>query len=76
MKSAKEMFEEQGFSYRSTNDVIEYLFRAINSRWYLKINFDLKKKNYFAIECDDCATIDMDIHKAIHKQLEELGWLE
>lgn len=74
--TAKEMFEKQGFSYRSTDDLIEYLFKSINSRWYLKIIFDLKNKNYSTIECDDCATIDMEIHKAIQKQLEELGWLE
>lgn len=74
--TAKEMFEKQGFSYRSTDDVIEYLFKSINSRRYLKINFDLKNKTYFVMECDDIATIDMDIHKAIQKQLEELGWLE
>ncbi len=81
MKSAQEMFEDIGFmegyhfkdfiSYRLFCDhelMVEVSFLVPDKRYYIT-----KNKNYFD---NSHMFFEPEIHKAIHKQLEELGWLE
>ncbi len=81
-KSAKEMFEELG--YEQTNNDLCLISYKLNEKKieYGKrdyIEFSFTEKIYYCCvdyaECDGAAkTINVELHKAIHKQLEELGW--
>lgn len=73
--TAKEMFEELGFEFIKENDGnIAYYKDLVFGYGYIK--FWLDKKEYMVEERGECATMTAIIHKAIHKQLEELGWLK
>ena len=65
--NSREMFEKLGFKYEETSDTIEY--RTINSGY---IEFFLHQKFYYVSD----RAIDVVLHKAITKQLEELRWLD
>lgn len=67
--SAKEMFEELGLKLQ-----LDYPFGdciAFGEMWNGQVVFDLSFKN---ITCN--RTIDTELHKAIHQQMIELGWLD
>lgn len=68
-KSAKEMFEELGYLKSTTNNLIEYQNEYRDEEY---VDFYRKEKYY------NCGLylVDMPLHKAIQKQLEELGWLD
>ena len=78
MKSAQEMFEELGYIYKDPR------FKVHVDRYFYYVDIFkdniiiiyLKEKDFMA----DCNCKPMDINmptfKAIHQQLEELGWLE
>ena len=77
MKSAKVMFGELGYTMESNEYSIDYWLNSKRSIFvYKHIYFDLVSKEFVA----DCNCKPMDINmptfKAIHQQLEELGWLE
>lgn len=79
--TAKEMFEELGFSYDdSIVDEINYFYKKFISETNV-ISFDLKHKNVEAfIEYDSPFTpnkpyvLSFKELQAINKQCEELGW--
>lgn len=74
-KTAKEMFEELGYK----QDVYTYqiMYRNQISLTNVRIvNFDMQRKIVLSYNCDlNPIGFDVEIHKAIHKQLLELGWL-
>lgn len=79
MKNAKEMFEELGYKYSEDDYFISYIehndskpvkYQIIFSKEYkcveiIFVMFD--KPHYFT-------RINIDLLKAINKQIEELGW--
>lgn len=70
--TAKEMFEDLGFN--QINDIERIVY--IKSHSGSKIIFNLKEKQY---SCDFLGfkfDVNINIHKAINKQLKELGWLD
>lgn len=73
MKSAKELFKELGYERDdSYADRIVYY----DSCGYGAI-FNLVSREYvFGIKPPYCCFVDIELHKAITKQMEELGWLE
>ena len=76
--SAKEMFENLGLEYKECKyhgEVVSISY--VNKYNYsTKIRFDLENKRYIAYFGNDTAgNVDIDLHKAINKQIEELGWL-
>lgn len=81
MKSAKEMFEELGLTERRVNDTISYFNHGTGGHteyWYCEICFNLTINEYYLV-CNVTGGrffVDVKLHKAITKQLEELGWLE
>lgn len=88
--SAKEMFEKLGYKYTkeiifpededNRQSAIVYTKKDYKDRYI--IEFFLEDKIYRTyIDCHECkepfelVEIDMPTFKAIHKQLEELGWI-
>ena len=70
--TAKEMFEKLGFEYKKSDFSITYYkeFRDYDDETYiLDIDFRLFEK-----KISNDFSIDMDLLKAINKQIEELGW--
>lgn len=81
MKSAKQMFEDQGYwleenDYFSHGDIIYRGFGIGKHKVSQDICFKLKDKIITAICAIGVIEIDMSDLKAIIKQCEELGWLE
>ena len=74
MKSAREMFEELGYTRENGNDVIIYRYHLSDD--IREVVFDLSIKEYLSIHPLGGLFIDVKMHKAIHKQLEEMGWLD
>ena len=76
MKSAKEMFEELGFKWKETEDVIEYsrsLFKHFTFLQKEKITF--YKDDYFRyFYLNGVYDIHKDLLQAINQQINELGW--
>jgi hypothetical protein len=74
-KTATEMFEKLGFikKYYRNGSCLCY------EKGYFSVYFEINKKTYNSIDqavIDEIAEITPQLHKAIHKQLEELGWLD
>lgn len=78
MKSAKEMFEDLGYEKVVTGSEIrnENFITYNNEKENKLIGFRKWFKDFHAFEDKGDMDIDMPTFKAIHKQLEELGWLE
>ena len=81
MKSAKEMFEELGLTERRGNGTILYFNHGTGGHTeylYCEICFDLTINEYYLIRkyTGNRLYVGVKLHKAITKQLEELGWLE
>ena len=72
---AEEMFRERGYSKEENENFIKY-FNACGENTDKKVCFKLRKKTVCAEEYWFSDEIDMPTFKAIHKQLEELGWLD
>lgn len=78
---AEKMFEELGFiqGYNVKNVISYRLF--IEYELMVEITFLIPNKRYFITRNkkyfdNSLIVFEPRIHKAIHKQLEELGWLE
>ena len=73
MKTAKEMFSDLGFKiiYDSDN-ILEYYHNEMN----YDIKFYLKKQRYQLGFQGYARSTNIDIHLIIHKQMQELGWIE
>lgn len=66
--TAKEMFEKCGFVLKENSKLhIWYVYKG-----YIDIIFYKQRKCYV----DDADKIDMQLHIAINKQCQELGWIE
>lgn len=76
MKSAKEMFDELGFKWKETEDVIEYtrsLFKHFTFFQKEKITF--YKDSYFRFfYLDGIYEVNECLLQAINQQIEELNW--
>ena len=71
------MFEELGYTCEKSNGEITYVYHFANQRTYsCRISFYLSLEKYSATETLCGLFIDVSLHKAITKQMEELGWLE
>lgn len=73
-KTATEMFEKLGFIKK-----IGYIWQAGDcEKEYFSVTFWVDEKTYSVNlgGTDDIAEVTPQLHKAIHKQLEELGWLD
>lgn len=74
MKTAKELFEELGFSYC---DKLHHHIQISDTKgqvyiWFL---FDTKSCNILDYE-EEAIKIGIKLHLAIHQQMKELGWIE
>ena len=73
MKTAREMFSELGYECNKYDNIIEYFTKS--KGWYCYVTFDLAHEEYFVNENNDFGYVDAKLHRAITKQMEELGWL-
>lgn len=73
-KTATEMFEKLGFIKKYYRDCLSLYYE----KEYFSVSFGVDKKTYSVNlnGTDDIAEVTPQLHKAIHKQLEELGWLD
>lgn len=77
--SAKEMFKKLGYTYQES-----YFEQELDEIRYIRVNkfasciiFNLNHKCFKTFRYDDkdkSAWCDIDMFKAINKQVEELGW--
>lgn len=75
--TAKEMFEALGYVREDNNGVIVYRHYVANQSICMReIDFWFDFKEYSAVDKLGGLFIDMSLHQTIHKQLEELGWLD
>lgn len=71
MKTAKEMFEALGYECRKSENAIQYLSECGKEITFIfELHRFYKQRNFISLN------IDIDEFKAIHQQMEELGWLE
>lgn len=74
MKTAIELFEELGYTYKIDESGLIDCSKIVNNDCYY-ISFGVKE--FWATKsCYRPMDIGMPTFKAIQKQLEELGWLE
>ena len=66
MKTAKEMFEELGYRKMDTSASVIVYTKVFDEIW-----FNVNLKSYASLY-----GIGIDVHKAIHQQMKELGWLD
>lgn len=85
--SAKEMFEELGYEQEEYKDKIAYHLEQVvlGQKNCFGVSFDKDFKSYHTYAYgwfengtpfDTNLCIDIKLHKAINKQIEELGWLK
>ncbi len=74
-KTATEMFEKLGFIKKYYRDC---LYLLCYEKEYFSVCFWVDEKTYSVnlAGTDETAEVTPQLHKAIHKQLEELGWLD
>ena len=74
-KTATEMFEKLGFIKKYYRDC---LYLLCYEKEYFSVSFWVDEKTYSVnlAGTDETAEVTPQLHKAIHKQLEELGWLD
>jgi hypothetical protein len=70
--TAQEMFESLGYEIFDDDDYrLSYVLTHNNNLYF--VNF---YKNHRTYNIDVCYVIDIKLHKAIHQQMKELGWIE
>ena len=74
--TAKEMFRELGYKYLEPTLHKESYFYYNNFSEDNLIIFYLEEKEILTSHNCESLTMDIKTFKAIHKQLEELGWLD
>ena len=74
--TAKKMFEKLGYEYSLICNGIIHEIKYEHKDEHGKIVFKLNYKVFYADIDDYSVLIDMPTFKAIHRQLEELGWLD
>jgi hypothetical protein len=66
--NAQEMFEKLGYKlYKQGTILDDYVLQYVNGDWVVEFSYLDKEYN-----ADD---ITVQLHKAITKQMEELGWI-
>lgn len=75
--SAHEMFEKLGYVCEKTNgEIITYRYYTEDKSSYIReIDFLLDVEKYCTFEHLCGLFIGVELHKAITKQMKELGWL-
>ena len=69
--SAREMFETLGYECRKSENAIQYLSECGKEITFIfELHRFYKQRNFISLN------IDIDEFKAIHQQMEELGWIE
>lgn len=78
MKSAKEMFKLLGYEYCGNDNSIMYVSSFVEKEmWHLHVVvFNKIYKEWNIFENINNVSVGIELHKAITKQMEELGWLE
>lgn len=78
MKSAKEMFEELGYSLVEDSPNLKYQKVVADTFWviYFDVVFQYVTSALIRGEYNTYHILDVEELKAINKQIEELGWLE
>ena len=71
MKTAKEMFYELGYERDD-----RYADRIVYYDSDYRVVFNLVSRGYMFGDHSYCCYVDIELHRAITKQMEELGWLE
>lgn len=72
--NAEQMFKELGYELTKNNESkIEYTFKAFVDT---VVSFDICERLYYVSSLGSATVISPNIHKAITKQMEELGWLD
>ena len=71
--TAQEMFEKLGYRFEKEEYYIRYRKGGDLDK---EVYFDLEYKTYNTSDFITFMEIDIDLHKAITKQLKELGWIE
>lgn len=76
MKSARELFEELGFKWKETKDVIEYNKSSFKHfTFFQKEKITFYKNDYFRyFYLNGVYDINEDLLQAINQQINELGW--
>ena len=70
--TAQEMFEELGYKLTENNESkLEYTFKGFIDT---VITFNIDEKIYWTSTLGRASAISNNIHKAINKQCEGLGW--
>ena len=69
--TAKERFKEAGFEYE---DCVKGKIIYFNENTEVQIEFNLEEKTYEIFELFNYS-VDMEKHKLVNYQLQELGWL-
>ena len=79
--SAKEMFEQLGFKDTNSDEaILNYVISNGKIQGYIR--FFIFDREYSVWTSDVCniytryAPVPVEWHKAIHQQIEELGWLD
>lgn len=68
---AKKMFAKLGYKQIKNDDqMIAYELGCV------RIIFDFMQKMYWCCSNGRSLCVDINVHKAIHQQLIELGWIE
>ena len=76
--TAKEMFEELGYSLVENSLGLKYQKLVVDMLWviYFDTKFKYLTTSLINDEYETYHVLDMNELKAINKQCEELGWLE
>lgn len=71
---AQEMFEAMGYKRTRNDEEIWFENEYYNVVFYIKENkYEL---DFYDRVCDKALFVSVEIHKAIHQQMKELGWLD
>lgn len=80
MKSAKEMFEELGYSCKEDDDYIEYIQKIEDCTFEIAFDYNTECIEFYyyrdAYDNKYDVSLTMEELQAINKQVEELGWEE
>lgn len=69
--SAREMFEKLGYQLDTNNELL-LIYRTT----MVEIVFQKDYKKYHALWGTTPLSFNVDLHKAIHQQCMELGWID
>ena len=76
--NAAEMFEELGLEpiKNQPDNMLWYSTHKMSATGLYRVRFHLLFKTYDVVEYGAVGDkVTIELHKAIHKQLEELGWI-